>query len=336
MKKAISLLLIVFMTLTLAGCGASAATNSAKAGGDSVKVQNVNIGTATTSGAYYPIGNALAKIWNDKVPGVKASAQATDGSAQNITLLQRKESEIGFTMANVAFSAWEGQDTFSGRAYKDMRVLTQLYPNMTQIVVRKDSGINSVKDLKGKKFVPGANGSGTLYNSKEILSTYGLNFWDKGNNNVNPNYVGFTEAAELLKNKQVDAANFSGAVPLAAVMDIANSIDVKILSLEPDMIKNIIKQYPFYYEVTIPAKTYKGQDADVHTVALANLLVTRADLSEELVYKLTRGIFDNLPDLIAAHATAKQIKKEAGALGRGPIPLHPGAEKYFKEIGAIK
>lgn len=332
MKKVIALILSAFLTLTLAGCGGG----STQTGGDSGKVEKINIGTGTTSGAYYPIGNALAKIWTDKVTGVRASAQATEASAKNITLLQQKESEIGFTMANVAFSAYEGKDTFEGRAYKDLRGLSQLYPNVTQIVVRKDSEINSIKDLKGKRFVPGATGSGTLFNSKEVLGIYGLNFWDKDAKNVNPDYVGFTEAAELIKNNQADAANFSGAMPLAAIMDMANSINVKVLSLEPDMIKEIIKQYPFYYEYTIPAGTYKGQDQDVKTVALANLLVTRADLSEEMVYKLTKGMYENLPDLVAAHSTSKFITKENGPQGMGTIPLHPGAAKYFKEVGVLK
>ncbi|AET66868.1 TRAP transporter solute receptor, TAXI family [Desulfosporosinus orientis DSM 765] len=333
MRKILSLIMVVFISLAMTGCGSKSANTSDQS---SEKVERVNIATGTTSGAYYPIGNAMAKIWTDKVPGVKASAQSTEASAANMNFLQQKEAEVAFTMANVAVYAYQGQDNFSGRANKDLRGMTFLYPNVTQIVVRKDSGINSVKDLQGKRFVPGATGSGTVTNSKEVLDIFGLNFWDKDKSNVNADYVGFTEASELLKNKQADAANFSGAMPLAAIMDVSNSIDVKLISLEPDMIQKIVEKYPFYYEYVIPKGTYKGQEEDVHTVALANLLVTRADLSEDLIYNLTKGIYENLPDLYNAHAITKNIKKEDSGKGMGPIPLHPGAIKYFKEVGVLK
>jgi len=325
--------MVIIITLALTGCGSTSSTGD---GQTTEKIQKVNIATGTTSGAYYPIGNAMAKIWSDKVPGVKASAQSTEASAANMNFLQQKEAEVAFTMANVAVYAYEGQDTFKGRANKDLRGMTFLYPNVTQIVVRKDSGINSLKDLEGKRFAPGATGSGTVTNSKEVLGAYGLNFWETDKSNVKADYVGFTEASELLKNKQVDAANFSGAMPLAAIMDVSNSIDIKLISLEPEMIKEIVTQYPFYYEVVIPKGTYKGQDEEVHTVALANLLLTRADLSEDLVYNLTKGIYENLPDLLNAHSITKNIKKEDSNKGMGPLPLHPGSIKYFKEVGIMK
>ncbi|SHH83088.1 TAXI family TRAP transporter solute-binding subunit [Desulfosporosinus lacus] len=333
MHKKLALIMVIIITLALTGCGSTSSTGD---GQTTEKIQKVNIATGTTSGAYYPIGNAMAKIWSDKVPGVKASAQSTEASAANMNFLQQKEAEVAFTMANVAVYAYEGQDTFKGRANKDLRGMTFLYPNVTQIVVRKDSGINSLKDLEGKRFAPGATGSGTVTNSKEVLGAYGLNFWETDKSNVKADYVGFTEASELLKNKQVDAANFSGAMPLAAIMDVSNSIDIKLISLEPEMIKEIVTQYPFYYEVVIPKGTYKGQDEEVHTVALANLLLTRADLSEELIYDLTKGIYENLPDLLNAHSITKNIKKEDSNKGMGPLPLHPGSIKYFKEVGVMK
>ncbi|MDO0823075.1 TAXI family TRAP transporter solute-binding subunit [Desulfosporosinus nitroreducens] len=333
MHKKLALIMVIIITLALTGCGSTSSTGD---GQTTAKIQKVNIATGTTSGAYYPIGNALAKIWSDKVPGVKASAQSTEASAANMNFLQQKEVEVAFTMANVAVYAYEGQDTFKGRANKDLRGMTFLYPNVTQIVVRKDSGINSLKDLEGKRFAPGATGSGTVTNSKEVLGAYGLNFWETDKSNVKADYVGFTEASELLKNKQVDAANFSGAMPLAAIMDVSNSIAIKLISLEPEMIKEIVTQYPFYYEVVIPKGTYKGQDEEVHTVALANLLLTRADLSEDLVYNLTKGIYENLPDLLNAHSITKNIKKEDSNKGMGPLPLHPGSIKYFKEVGIMK
>ncbi len=336
MRKLLRLIMVTVIILAMTGCGSQTTKAPDNTSKEPVKDERVNIATGTTAGAYYPIGNAMAKLWTDKVPGVKSSAQSTEASAANMNFLQQKEVEVAFTMANVAVYAYEGQDNFKDRVNKDLRGMTFLYPNVTQIVVRKDSGINSVKDLNGKRFAPGATGSGTVTNSKEVLGVYNLNFWDKDKSNLKADYVGFNEASELLKNKQVDASNFSGAMPLAAILDVSNSIEVKLLSLEPEMIKEIVTKYPFYYEYVIPKGTYKGQDEDVHTVALANLLLTRADLSEDLIYKLTKGIYENIPDLMNAHAITKNIKKEDAAKGMGTVPLHPGSIKYYKEVGVMK
>lgn len=314
----------------IAGCGSSSTGgNGSAAAGKDVKGQLVNIATATTGGVYYPLGNAMAKLWQDKL-GVKGSAQTTAGTAQNVNLMEKKEAEVAFAQNGVITQAMRGEGPFKDHAQKDLRSITYLYPNIMHFIVRKDSGINSIKDLQGKKVVPGSVGSATEINTMEIMSVFGLDYKDK--KNVKADFVGYNEAADLMKNKQTDMAMIAGSTPTSSILDMATSFDMKILDIEPDMIKKITEKYPWYFPVTIPKNSYKGQTEDVHTVAVANILVVRKDLSDELVYQLTKTLYENTDTLVAAHDAAKYMKLE-NALDGLTAPLHPGAEKFYKEKG---
>ena len=312
---------LVILALIAAGCGGAQ------------KVQNINIATATTGGVYYPMGNAMAQIVSKNVPNVKASAQATAGTPQNVLLMQKKEAELAFAQNGVAYYAYQGQGMFDGKPVKMLRGVTHLYPNVMHIVVRADSNIKSVKDFAGKKFVPGAVGSATEINSKEILGLYGLDYKDK--KNVKVDYLGYSEAAEALKDDRVDGILIAGGLPTSAVLDAASSVKIRLLSIEPDMMARLIKEMPWYYEFKIPKGTYIGQTEDVTTVAVANILICRDDLSTDLVYGITKSLYDNHKDLVTAHSAAKDMKLEDGTKGM-TVPLHPGAEKFFKEKGIIK
>jgi len=296
-------------------------------------LENINIATATTAGVYYPMGNAMAQLFNTKVPGVKASAQATAGTPQNILLMQKKEAEVAFAQNGVAYYAYNGLEMFKDKPVKMLRGITHLYPNVMQIAVAADSGIRSVKDLEGKGFVPGAVGSATEVNSREILGLYGLDYREK--KNVKADYLGYGEAANALKDGRTSGILIAGGLPTAAVMDAAASVKLRLLSLEPEKIRELVEKMPWYYEFVIPKGTYMGQDEDVRTVAVANILICREDLKEDLVYRFTRTIYENLADLVAAHKAAQGIQPE-NALKGMTVPLHPGAEKYYREIGILK
>lgn len=335
-KGLVWLLVMVFVAVLGAGCGGDKPKEQAKPAeqakaADQGAKKDLNVATGTTSGVYYVLGNGMAQMWNAKVPGIRATAQATEASVQNMNLLQKKEADVGFSMNQVVGNAYQGKDKFQGRANKDLRVMTGLYPNVVQIVVPAKSGVGSVKDLQGKRFVPGAAGSGTEVSCREIFAVYGLDYNNK--KNLKADFVGFTEAVELLKNGQSDGALISAGVPNSAIMDLSNSTNVKLISLEKEMIEKICKEMPWYYPTVIKANTYKGQTEDVQTVAQANLLVTRADLPDDLIYKLTKSIYDNKPDLVNSHSAAKDINKENALGGLMGVPVHPGAAKYFKEIG---
>lgn len=326
----VALIFLVALSLVVVGCGGGA-------GGDKqaapAKIQNINIATATTGGVYYPLGNAMSQLFNQKIPGIKASAGATAGTPQNILLMQKKEAEVAFAQNGVAFYAYNGKEMFKDKPTKFLRGITNLYPNVMHIVVAANSSIKSVKDFEGKKFVPGAIGSATEINSKEILSLYGLDYKDK--KNVKGEYLGYSEAAEALKDGRVDGILIAGGLPTSSVLDAASSLKIRILSIEPDMIAKLKETMPWYYEITIPKGTYIGQTEDVKTVAVANLLICRDDLSNELVYNMTKALHDNQKDLVAAHSAAKDMKLQDALKGM-TVPMHPGAEKYYKEKGIMK
>jgi len=336
-KKSLLWLAITVFTAAIltAGCGGGDKAKQPAQPSQSAKPaetkKDLNVATGTTSGVYYVLGNGMAQMWNSKVPGVRATAQATEASVQNLNLLQKKEADVGFSMNQVVGNAYQGKDKFQGRANKDLRVMTGLYPNVVQIVVPAKSNVKSIKDFEGKRFVPGAAGSGTEVSCREIFSLYGIDYMNK--KNMKADFVGFTEAVELIKNGQSDGAFISAGVPNSAIMDLSNSTNVKLVSLEKDMIEKICKEMPWYYPAVIKANTYKGQTEDIQTVAQANLLVTRADLPEDLIYQLTKAIYDNQKDLINAHSAAKDITKDNALKGLMGVPVHPGAAKYFKEIG---
>ena len=325
----VAMVVLVALSMAVVGCGGGDGDKKAAP----AKIQNINIATATTGGVYYPLGNAMAQLFNQKIPGIKASAGATAGTPQNVLLMQKKEAEVAFAQNGVAYYAFNGREMFKDKPTKFLRGITNLYPNVMHIVVAANSNVKSIKDFEGKKFVPGAIGSATEINSKEILGLYGLDYKDK--KNVKGEYLGYSEAAEALKDGRVDGILIAGGLPTSAVLDAASSLKIRILSLEPEMVAKLKQTMPWYYEITIPKGTYMGQTEDVHTVAVANLLICRDDLSNDLVYNMTKTLHDNQKDLVAAHSAAKDMKLQEALKGM-TVPLHPGAEKYYKEKGIVK
>jgi TRAP transporter TAXI family solute receptor len=301
--------------------------------GGAAKEYRINIATATTGGVYYPLGNAFAQVWTKNLPGVRASAQATAGTPQNIQLMGTKEAHIAFGQNGVCYCAYYGTMQYDGNPQKFIRGMTYLYPNVMHFVARKGSGVKSVADLKGKKFVPGAVASATEINGREILSIYNLNYMkDKGEVNVKADFVGYNEAADLIKNNQTDVSLIAGGIPTAAVMDMFASAHVELINIEEDKIKDLQKEYPWYFPIIVPKGTYPGQSEDVLTVAVANILVCTDDLPDDLVYTLVKTLYDKHDDLVAAHMAAKDMKIEDGMKGM-IIPIHPGAAKFFEENG---
>jgi TRAP transporter TAXI family solute receptor len=293
----------------------------------------VNIATATTGGAYYPIGNTMAQIYS-KLEGVRASAQSTAGTPQNIELLQNDEVNIAFGQTGICYYAYTGTGTYEGKPpYKEERGMFTLYPNVMHWVVKKNAGINSLADLKGKRIVPGQVASATEVNSREMLAAYGLNYLkDKGEVHLTAEYLGYNEAGDQMKNGQLDATHIAGGMPTASVMDILSAEAGELLSMGEAQIKTICEQYPWYYPFTIPAGTYPKQDKDVQTVALANILFTDAKQPDDLIYLLTKATFENHEDMVLGHKATEYTVVENAIKGM-LIPLHPGAIKYLEEQG---
>jgi TRAP transporter TAXI family solute receptor len=293
-------------------------------------VEFINVLTGGTSGVYYPMGVALSQIYGKALPDAKISVQATKASAENLNLLQTARGEIAFTLGDSLSDAWKGDEEAGFKVpLKKLRTVAAIYPNYIQIVATADSGIKTLADLKGKRLAVGAPKSGTELNSRAILKAAGMSYKDL----AKVEYLPFGESVELMKNRQLDASLISAGLGVAAIRDLATSVKMTIVTIPADIAAKIGD--PAYEVATIPAKTYEGQTTEVATIKVQNFLVTHEGVSADTVYKMTKSMFDNLDTLHAAHAAAKAISKEAGPKNP-PVPLHPGAEKYYKEAGLIK
>lgn len=289
----------------------------------------INVLTGGTSGVYYPLGVAIGKIYGDKIAGVKTQVQATKASVENLILLQQGRGELAFTLGDSLKSAWEGDEEAGFKKKLDkLRTIAAIYPNYIQIVATSDSGIKTLADLKGKSLSVGAPKSGTELNSRAILAAAGMTYKDIGK----VEYLPFAESVDLMKNRQLTATLQSAGLGVASLKDLSTATDITVVSVPKQIVDKI---GPPFIAVTIPANTYNGQDKDVPTAAVVNYLVSSSDVSDDLAYQMTKLIFESLPELANAHAAGKEIKLETAASG-SPVPLHPGAIRYYKEKGLVK
>lgn len=288
----------------------------------------INVLAGGTSGVYYPLGVALSKIYGDGIEGARTQVQATKASVENLNLLQQGKGEIAFSLGDSVKMAAEGNEEAGFKAPLDkLRGIAAIYPNYIQIVASKDSGIASLSDFKGKSLSVGAAKSGTELNARAIFSAAGMTYDDLGKTE----YLPFAESVELIKNRQLDATLQSAGLGVASLKDLATSVDISVVSVDKEIADKLGAPY---IAATIPAGTYQGQDADVPTVAVVNFLVTHEGVSDETAYQMTKLLFENLEALKAAHNAASAIKLE-NALEGMPIPLHPGAERFYKEKGML-
>jgi TRAP transporter TAXI family solute receptor len=290
----------------------------------------VTVLTGGTSGVYYPMGVALSQIYGKAMPGAKTSAQVTKASAENLNLLQAGRGEIAFTLGDALNEAWKGNEEAGFKTpLKKLRTIAAIYPNYIQIVANADSGIKTLADLKGKRVAVGAPKSGTELNARDIFKGAGMSYKDFSK----VEYLPFGESVELMKNRQLDATLISAGLGVAAIRDLATAVKIVIVPMPADVVAKIGEAA--YQAGTVPANTYNGQTDAVATVAIQNFLVSHEGCRPTAAYKMTKAIFEHLPELQAAHAAAKAITRENAAKAP-PAPLHAGAEKYYREVGLIK
>ena len=289
----------------------------------------INVLTGGTSGVYYPIGVALSQLYTNGIEGSKTSVQATKASVENLNLLQAGRGELAFALGDSVADAWNGVEDAGFKApLKKLRAIAGTYPNYIQIVANAESGIKSLEDLKGKRISVGAPKSGTELNARAIFKAAGLSYEDMGK----VEFLPYAESVELIKNRQLDATLQSSGLGMAAIRDLASTMKISFVAIPAEVTAKI--DNAAYEAATIPAGTYDGQDADVPTVAITNILVTHEGVSDEVAYQMTKLMFDNLGRLGTAHSAAQDIKLET-ATKNLPIPLHPGAERFYKEAGAL-
>ena len=289
----------------------------------------INVLTGGTSGVYYPIGVGLSQLYSNGIDGSKTSVQATKASVENLNLLQAGRGELAFALGDSVADAWNGlEDAGFKTPLKKLRAIAGTYPNYIQIVASQESGITTLADLKNKRISVGAPKSGTELNARAIFKAAGLSYEDMGK----VEFLPYAESVELIKNRQLDATLQSSGLGMAAIRDLAATLPVTFVAIPADIIAKI--DNAAYQKGTIPAGTYEGQGSDVPTVAITNILVSHDGVPDDVAYQMTKLMFDNLERLGNAHSAAKDIKLEGATKGL-PIPLHPGAERYYTEVGAL-
>ena len=292
-------------------------------------VTYVTIATGGTGGVYYPLGGALAQLYTTQLPGIVASAQATVASVFNVQAVDLGRADVAFTQGDVAYLAWSEGTTSRPAPHTHLRGLAVLYVNTVQVVVRADSRIRGIRDLRGRRVGVGAPGSGTEVAARILIEAHGLSYDD-----VKVDYLSFAEVAAQMQDRTLDAGFLVASFPVAALTDIATTLGVRLLPVEADAAARIAAGYPFYRPVVIPKGTYRGLDEDLQTVGVDNLLVTHDRLSDDLVYGLTRVLVDSVPELARTHAAAKKITAER--IARTPLPLHPGAARFYRDRGMLE
>jgi uncharacterized protein len=299
-------------------------------GANAQAAEFVNVLTGGTSGVYFPMGTALSKIYGDAMPNAKVTVQSTKASAENLNLLQSGRGEIAFALGDAVSAAWQGNaDAGFAKKLDKIRTIAGIYPNYIQIVASKESGITTLADLKGKRVAVGAPKSGTELNARALFKAAGMSYDDFSK----VEYLPFGQSVELMKNRQLDATLISAGLGVAAIKDLASTTDIALVTIGADVIAKVGD--PAYQAASIPANTYNGQTAAVDTAAIRNILVTHSGVSDDDAYIMTKQLFSEIDQLRAAHNAAKAIDAATAAVSP-PAPLHPGAARYYKEMGLIK
>lgn len=290
------------------------------------------ISTGGTGGTYYPLGGILAQALTEKVPDVVVTAQAGNASVANCNLIREGQAESAFVQSNVAYDAYYGNAQFKDKPVKNLRLIASLYPETIQIVARKDSKIRTLKDIKGKRLVPGDRGSGTEVDTLNVLGAYNLTYKDF----ASVDWLSFSGAAQRLQDRQADVTFTTAGWPTAAIQELAISTDIVLIPIDEAKIKELTKKYPFYSRIVIPKGTYKNQTKDVPTITTMAQWVVDAKVPDDVVYALTKALWEGgAQKMAAAHAKGKDVKLQTALSGMA-IPLHPGAERYYREVNIIK
>lgn len=340
MKRFISALLTATLVLTMAACGSSPAPAPAApapsgdaspaANAPSARSGKINliIGTGGVGGTYYPLGGALAKVWTSNMEGVSVAAQSTGASVENTALLENGEIELGLTQNDLAEYAIKGEYMFD-KQYQKLKVIGRLYSEDIQVFVREDAKINSISEMRGKRISLSYPGSGANANAEQILGVFGITPDD-----VKAEYPSNSDTADRIKDNLLDGMLTTTGAPNATFQEMCMSANVKLLSFTDEEIDQIIEKYPFFAKKVLPAGMYEGQTEDVQTVCVQSILVASADLEEDLVYDLTKTLWENQGELSGMLAALNDLDINK-ALDGITVDYHPGAVRYYKEIGMM-
>lgn len=330
-KRIASLIMVCLVIFSLVACGGgNAAQAPAESDKEPAKVETkfISIATASLGGSYYPIGVGMSEAFQKDIPGIEPKVEVTGGATENPKLVGAGDSDIGFTNANLAYAAYNGTGLFKDNKYEDLRVMFGgVAPGTVHMVVREESDIKTYADLKGRKVAVGPQGGGGLSMLPELFGEYGLTMED-----IKPSYMSFDEGVQGVIDNHVEAALVQAPHPAPAVKNIQGAgVNFRLLEMTDEERSTFLGKYPYYNSVDLPADVY-GTKEMVKTFGTSNIVVTNANLDEDLVYQMTKAVFENIDDIHSVHPSAKSIKVESALSTM--IPMHPGAERYLIEAGA--
>ncbi|HSH69331.1 MAG TPA: TAXI family TRAP transporter solute-binding subunit [Deferrisomatales bacterium] len=290
------------------------------------KTNFISIGTGGTGGVYYPYGGGLAEIWTKNVKGVKAVAEVTGASVENVKLAHKGETVVGLIMGDVAYQAYNGQGKFDGNK-QDILAMGCMYPNILQLVTLKGSGVKNVTDFPGKKVSIGSPGSGTAFMAEAVLTSLGVPM-----DSFDVRRLSFNETANALRDGTIDAGFWVVAPGTSSIMDLATTHDIEVVAFTAAQQQRVVDAYSYYSSWDLDAGTYRGVDAPVPTLSVWNVIIVQKGLDEDLVYNLSKTLFGNLEYMQKIHPFARYSTPE-NAVGKSPIPFHPGAIRAIEEKG---
>jgi len=312
MKRA-SVILILCIILAIAGPVAA-------------KTQFVSIGTGGTGGIYYPYGGGVAEIWSKYVKDVKAVAEVTGASVENVKLAHKGETVIGEVMGDVAVAGLNGLDKFKGKKH-DILSMAIMYPNLLQVVTLKKSGITNIEQVKGRSISSGSPGSGTNFMAETVFKALGIPL-----DSFKDSRLSFTESANALRDGTIDLGVWSVGPGTSSILDLSTTHDIHILSFTPEQTEKILAYNKTYSAVELAGGVYRGADQAVPTIGVWNVMICQASLNTDLVYSLVKALYDHNDYLLKIHPSASYTTPE-NAVKYSPIPLHPGTIKYLQEKG---
>lgn len=339
LNKKTLLILVFIMGLLMIGCGSkdpAPESGVALKNGVNTEVSKtprfMNIATATQAGTYYAMGNAFSVLLNKYIDGTQFTAEATAGAAQNIEFLRKKEADLILSLNISTLPAYNGEEEYEGKPYEELRHVVFVGDWVLHFLARKDANINSLEDLRGKKVSVGAIGAGGEATARRVLAAAGIDYVER--KDFRPSYIGIGETTELLRNGQIDAALYTGPPPASSAIDSMSTGDIVLVSYAEDeeFVKKVGEMYPGLIGAVVPAGTYPNQGKDVYKIATASHLYTDTDVSEEMVYKITKTIMENLEELYGLYSNFDNLTRETTQRGI-VVPLHPGAKKYYEEAG---
>ncbi len=291
--------------------------------------ERLTMGTGGTAGVYYPLGGAMAQLITNKNPTIDVSAQSTGATGENLRLTEVRDIDHAIVQNDLTHAAFNGLAPFNSKL-GNLRAIARLYPEYLHVVATTESGIKSVGDFKDKRVSVGARGSGNEANCRQIFDFYGLNY-----DNIKPIFLPYGETADMFKDRQIDAFVFTIGTPNPAIQDITTMQTIQFVPVDGKERDAIVAKFPYFAKDAIPAKSYKGQTEPVETISVQAMLIVNQELSDDTVYAITKTLFENLPELKVAHHKAAEFDLKR-ALDGVTIPVHPGAERYYREQGVIK